>query len=418
MPINPDDVRSHFPALTSGKVYFDGPGGTQVPTRVLDRMQEYMVNTNANSDAVFSTSKSSDALLDKARSATADFIHAPRPEEVVFGPNMTNLTFNLSRSLALDLQPDDEIIVTWLDHDANISPWLLAARDRECKVHWLDFDVEDCTLKMDQLASLLNERTYLVAVGYASNAVGTINPIAQIAQMAHSVGALCYVDAVHYAPHGPIDVQELDCDFLVMSAYKYFGPHVGVLYGKHEHLKRLNAYKVRPAPEGPPGKFESGTGNFEGIAGVLGVMEYLTELGRSASPTSGVSNHDDHVNRRDLLTVAMNEIRSYETELTRALIEALSPLSDLRIWGLTDLDRLVERVPTVSFTVEGHHPKEIAEMLDEYGIQVWNGNYYAPAVTERLGLESSGGMVRVGLVHYNTLEEIHRLENALQQILT
>jgi len=417
MPLDPLQIRSRFPALTSPAIYFDNPGGTQVPNSVVDRMVDYLVRTNANHEGAFATSRASDAVVDEARMAAADFLNAARPEEIVFGPNMTTLTLGLSRALARELGQGDEIVVTRLDHDANIAPWLLAAEDRGCRLRWVDFDVEDCTLRLDQLEAALGPRTRLVAVGYASNAVGTINPVAAIVQRARAVGALTYVDAVQYAPHGPIDVQALDCDFLVVSAYKFFGPHMGVLYGKHEHLDRLRAYKVRPAPDDPPGKFETGTGNFEGMAGVLGALEYLTWVGSTFGAEHAERYAHTFSDRRLALKQALAAIRAYEMELSRRLLDALEPIPGLRIWGLTDRRAVDRRVPTVSFTLEGRHPRRVAEALDQRGINVWDGNYYALAVTERLGLEAAGGMVRVGLTHYNTVAEIDRLGEALRQIV-
>jgi cysteine desulfurase family protein (TIGR01976 family) len=411
-----DAIRAQFPALKSGQIFFDGPGGTQVPQLVIERMKNYLTQMNANHGGAFSTSILSDQLVQEAREAIAHFFNASRPEEIVFGANMTSLTMSISRSIARRLQPADEILVTRLDHDANISPWLQIAQDRECVIRWLDFDIEDCTLKLDQLASLLNERTRLVAVGYASNAVGTINPIGEIIKQAHHVGALCYVDAVHYAPHGPIDVQSLDCDFLVASAYKFFGPHVGVLYGKYQHLEGLEPYKVRPAPNFPPDKFETGTNNFEGIAGVLGAMEYLSHLTEVFSPEELESDLDHKPQRVPDSRSVMKGIRQYEKTLTQKLVQKLENIPGLHIWGMTEPETLDQRVPTVSFTLDGFHPRDIAEKLGKAGIQVWDGNYYALAVTERLGLENKGGMVRVGLVHYNTAEEIDKLGSVLKSL--
>jgi len=416
VPHTIDEIRAQFPALKSGQIFFDGPGGTQVPQQVIDRMENYLTHMNANHGGAFSTSNLSDQLVQEAREALAHFFNASRPEEIVFGANMTSLTMSISRSIARSLQPADEIIVTRLDHDANISPWLQIAQDRDCVIRWLDFDIEDCTLKLDQLASLLNERTRLVAVGYASNAVGTINPVGEITKQAHKVGALCYIDAVHYAPHGPIDVQSLDCDFLVASAYKFFGPHVGVLYGKYQHLEGLEPYKVRPAPNYPPDKFETGTNNFEGIAGVLGALEYLSHLTEVFSPEELESDLDHKPQRVPDSRSVMKGIRHYEKTLTQKLIHTLENIPGLHIWGMTEPETLDRRVPTVSFTLDGFHPREIAEKLGKAGIQVWDGNYYALAVTERLGLENKGGMVRVGLVHYNTPEEIDRLAAALKSL--
>jgi cysteine desulfurase family protein (TIGR01976 family) len=412
MTFDPRSIRSEFPALASGAIYFDNPGGTQVHQNVTKRMLDYLIHSNANHGGAFKTSYRSDALIEEARRSVAAMLNAATPEEVYFGPNMTTLTFSLSRALALELEPGDEIVVTRLDHDANISPWLRVAEDRGCHVRWLDFDVEDCTLRLDQLQDLVTDRTRLVAVGYASNAVGTINPVQEIASRAHQAGALCFVDAVQYAPHGPIDVQKLDCDFLVVSAYKFFGPHVGAMYGKHQHLKRLAAYKVRPAPDQPPGKFETGTQNHEGLAGMLGAVEYLASLGERFA---GADAEPGTVNMQSI-AAGMEVIRDVETSLSRALIEGLSGIPGIHIWGITEPDRVLDRVPTVSFTMQGHPPREIAEYLGEHEIYVWDGNYYALAVTERLGLEGSGGMLRVGLTHYNTQQEIGKLIEALQQL--
>ncbi len=416
MSFNPGSIRDAFPALKSGAVFLDNPGGTQVPTQVIDRMTSYLRKTNANHGGAFDTSQKSDAVIDEARLAVAQFLNAPSPDEIIFGPNMTTLTFSISRAMARTLNPGDEIIVTRLDHDANISPWLLVAEERECQVHWVDFDVEDCTLHIDQLQSLLSERTKVVAVGYASNAVGTINPVAEIIDLAHQVGAICYVDAVQYAPHGPIDVQGLDADFLVVSAYKFFGPHVSALYGKRDILEDMQAYKVRPAPEDIPGKFETGTPNFEGIAGTLGALEYLSEIGtRMMEETLGIISPQEG-GRRTALNMAMEAIQAYEMQLSRALIKKLSSIPGLRIWGVVDINATAQRVPTVSFTMEGFSPRQIATELNKAGIYAWDGNYYALAVTDRLGLEDSGGMLRIGLVHYNLLEEIDRLGEVLRAL--
>ncbi|OGO17754.1 MAG: cysteine desulfurase-like protein [Chloroflexi bacterium RBG_16_48_8] len=416
VPHTVEELRAQFPALKSGRIFFDGPGGTQVPQQVIDRMQEYFIHRNANHGGAFSTSRLSDDLIQETREALAIFLNASRPEEIVFGANMTSLTLSLSRTIARTLRPGDEILVSRLDHDANISPWLHIAQERECKVRWLDLDIEDCTLRMDQLDSLLNDRTRLVAVSYASNAVGTINPVGEIIEQAHNVGALCYIDAVHYAPHGPIDVQSLDCDFLVVSAYKFFGPHVGILYGKYGLLEGLEPYKVRPAPQIPPGKFETGTSNFEGIAGVLGALEYLVQTKDVFNTQDKKPNPENKAREEWNPRHAMKAIQEYEKTLTKNLLQKLEATPGLRIWGLTEPDTIDQRVPTVSFTLDGFHPRQIAEKLGREGIQVWDGNYYALAVTERLGLEDTGGMVRVGLVHYNTLEEIERLGEALKTL--
>lgn len=409
-------IREQFPSLRSPAVFLDNPGGTQIAQASLDRMQSYLMECNANHGGIFATSRASDAIIEEARAAMADFLHANRPQEIVFGANMTTLTFSASRSIARMWSPDDEIVVTRLDHDANIAPWLFAAEERGCKVRWVDFHPEDGTLNLEEMEKALQGRPQLVAVGYASNALGTLNPIAKITQMAHDAGALVYVDAVQYAPHGPIDVQQLECDFLVCSAYKFFGPHVGILYGRYELLDRLTAYKVRPAPSKPPEKFEIGTLNHEGIAGVLGALEYLEWVGATFGEGYAEKYAQHYCGRALRLKQAMAAVRAYEYELSRALLDVLEETPGVTIYGLTDRRRLEERLPTVSFTLKGWHPRRLSEELDKAGIYTWDGNYYALAVTERLGLEESGGMVRAGAVHYNTLEEIERFGNALRNI--
>lgn len=418
MPIDPENVRKNFAALKRDVVFFDNPGGTQVPEQVTDRMLTYLRETNANHGGAFETSQRSDHILDESRQAMADFLNARQPSEIVFGPNMTSLTFMFSRTLGQSLDVGDEIIVTRLDHDANITPWVRIAEETGAVVHWLEFDVEDCTLRMDQFEQLLSNKTRVVAVGYASNAVGTINPVEEICARAHDMGALTYIDAVQYAPHGPIDVQTLNCDFLVVSAYKFFGPHVGALYGRLDLLKKLQANKVRPAPSEPPGKFETGTKNHEGIAGTLGALEYLAELGRTVAGESVPSVDQAPTEYRAELVRAMQAIQSYERSLSEKLLDTLLGIPGLRVWGLQDADSLERRVPTISFTLQGHSPRSIATFLGEHGIYTWDGNYYALAVTERLGLEEQGGMLRVGLAHYNTTQEIDRLGAVLGELVS
>jgi cysteine desulfurase family protein (TIGR01976 family) len=327
---------------------------------------------------------------------------------------MTTLTYSLSRSIGRTLKPGDEIVVTRLDHDANISPWL-ALEEQGAKIKWADFDVEDCRLDLEHLASLITRRTRLVAVGYASNAVGTINPVGRIAALAHQVGAWLWVDAVHYAPHGPIDVQALDCDFLACSAYKFFGPHLGVLWGRLELLEALQPYQVRPANPNPPYKFETGTTNHEGIAGTLAAVNYLAELGRDYG-RSFVATTSSYTGRRQELKQAMQAISAYERPLLIYLLSELQTIPGLTLYGITHPEHLSERCPTVAFTKTGYTPRQIAAYLGERGIFVWDGNYLALSVTERLGLEESGGMVRIGLVHYNTQAEIERLLAALREL--
>lgn len=417
MPLEITLVREQFPSLNRPAIFFDNPGGTQIARQSLERITQYLLECNANHEGAFETSQKSDVVLDEAHAAMADFYNAASPDEIIFGNNMTTLTLHISRSISREWKDGDEIVVTRLDHDANVTPWVLAAQDRGAKVTWVDFDVEDGTLKLDQLEKVLERKPKLLAVGYAANSLGTINPIARIVKMARTAGTLVYVDAVQYAPHGPIDVQKLDCDFLVSSSYKFFGPHAGILFGKRELLEKLFAYKVRPATNRIPGKFETGTQNHEGIAGVLGAIEYFEWIGKQfgAGAVEGLSERG-YAGRRMELKKAMTAIRAYEFELGRALLAALESVPGLRLYGLSDVRRLDERVATFAFRLKDLPPRLVAEKLAQEGIYVWDGNYYALNVTERLGLEESGGMVRVGAAHYNTLEEVERLREALVRI--
>jgi cysteine desulfurase family protein (TIGR01976 family) len=404
------ELRAEFPALQQtidGRpiLFFDGPGGTQVHESVIRAMEQYLIEANSNAHGFFTYSQRTDETHDEARRAMADFLNASRPEEIVFGLNMTSLTFNISRSIGRTLAPGDEIVVTRLDHDANISPWL-ALEEVGAVIRWVDFDREDCTLKMDEMEAAINPRTKLVAVGSASNAVGTINDVAHIAEMAHAAGAWIYVDAVHYAPHAPIDVQALDCDFLACSSYKFFGPHQGVLYGKYDLLENLPAYKVRPAPAPPPGKFETGTPSFESLAGVTAAVDYLASVGQRfggefASPAL-------QGRRRDLVA-GMTAIHAYGRDLCARLVAGLQAIDGLRVYGVTDPARFDHRLATVSFRIEGLTPQTIARRLNEANVFVWAGNFYALAVTNWLGVEDKGGLVRVGLAHYNTADEVDTL---------
>lgn len=417
MSLNPDVIRQQFPALNRPAIFFDNPGGTQIAKQSIDRINGYLIESNANHEGAFATSIASDAVLDEAHRAMADFYNASAAEEIVFGNNMTTLTLHISRSISREWQEGDEIVLTRLDHDANVTPWILAAQDRGVKVNWVDFDVEDGTLKLDDLQKHLERKPRLLAVGYASNALGTINPVRKIVKMAHDAGAMVYIDAVQYAPHGPIDVQKLDCDFLVSSAYKFFGTHSGILYGKRDLLEKLFAYKVRPATNKLPGKFETGTQNHEGIAGVLGAIEYFEWIGGEFGGEFAEGLQEEgYTGRRLELKKGMTAIRAYEFELNRTLLSTLEAVPGIRIFGLTDPRRLDERVATFAFRIGSIHPRKIAEQLAKENIYVWDGNYYAINVTERLGVEEQGGMVRVGAAHYNTVDEIARLGEALKKI--
>ena len=417
MTLNLTTIRSQFPSLNRPAIFFDNPGGTQIAKQSLDRINHYLLECNANHEGAFATSIASDAVLEEAHQAMADFYNARSRDEIVFGANMTTLTLHISRSISRNWNAGDEIVVTRLDHDANVTPWVLAAQDRGVKVNWVDFDVEDGTLKLDDLQKALERKPRFLAIGYASNALGTINPLPQIIQMAHTAGALVYVDAVQYAAHGPIDVQKLDADFLVSSAYKFFGTHSGILYGKEALLEELFAYKVRPASNQVPFKFETGTQNHEGIAGVLGAVEYFEWLGQQfGSQYSAELTQAGYSGRRLELKKGLTALHAYEMELNRALLAALQSIPGLDIYGITDADKLDQRVATFSFRMKGLHPRQVAEKLNEENIYVWDGNYYAINATERLGVEDKGGMVRVGAVHYNTLEEVQKLQQALLKI--
>ncbi len=416
MTLDLNRIRQEFPALQRPAIYLDNPGGTQVARTSLERINRYLIDTNANHGGLFSTSRASDAIVDETRAAMADFLNAARPEEIILGPNMTTLTFRLSHALAKRIHAGDTIVITNLDHDANISPWLHLAADTGCRVRRVDFDPATGKLDLEDFKAAMTEKPVLVAFGYASNALGTVNPAAELTALAKAAGALVYIDAVQFAPHGPIDVQALGCDFLVCSAYKFFGPHVGILYGKHDLLEELYAYRVRPAPADAPGKFETGTNNFEGIAGTLGALEHFEWLGQTFGAEHLELYSGQYAGRRLVYKQAMSALRAYEHELSRALIEVIQELPGATIYGPTDLRNLDERVPTVSFTLQSRTPAEVAIHLGEHEIYVWNGNFYALAVTTRLGLEGRGGLIRVGATHYNTLEEIERFGAAMREL--
>lgn len=406
-----DWIRGQFPALqqeVSGRpvIYLDSPGGTQVPQRVMTAVGEYLARSNANTHGGFPTSRRTDATIAEARQAMADLLGC-EADEIVFGPNMTTLTFAFSRAMGRELRRGDEIVVTCLDHDANVSPWQALA-EQGAVIRMVDIDPRDCTLDMTDLVRQMNDRTRVVAVCYASNAVGTINNLAEIVRLSHALGAVVFVDAVHYAPHGPIDVRALDCDFLACSPYKFFAPHIGVLYGKRAHLRHLRPYKVRPATEESPERWETGTQNHEGLAGVTAAIEYLAELGRRLNPAE--------TERRSALLSAMEAIRRYERRLAEPLIKGLIAIPGLTIYGLTDRHRLEWRTPTVALRLVGHTPQQLASDLGQLGMFTWAGNYYALNLTQRLGVEASGGMLRLGLVHYNTENEISRVLEALRRL--
>jgi cysteine desulfurase family protein (TIGR01976 family) len=405
-----DALRARFPALSieqDGRpiALFDGPGGTQVPDTVIEAVSRYYRTSNANHDGPFLTSQRSDAVLAEAHLALADLVNAEDPSEIKLGANMTTLTMHLARSIAASLAPGDEIVVTSLDHEANVGPWRSAAADRGLTVRTVDIRMDDVTLDLESFDAALHRRPGLVAFGWASNAVGTINPVAELVRRAHEFGALAFVDAVHAAPHLPIDVRAVDADFLACSAYKFFGPHVGVLYGKAEILDRLPSYKLRPAYD----RFETGTLNHEGIAGTLAAVEYIAHIGerygaRVAAPFSlaGMSGRRLHAH------AGMAAIRAYEMPLFGRLLDGLSTVPGARLWGIADRARFDQRTPTAAITLDGMSSEAVSTGLGARGIATWWGDFYAVGPIERLGLEPDG-VVRIGLTHYNTAAEVDRL---------
>src|SRR5450631_3779286 len=439
-------VRSQFPSLSQTvnghpAAFLDGPGGTQVPQRLIDAISNYLSRDNSNTSGAYVTGRRTDAMIGEARSAVADFLHCAA-DEVVFGPNMTTLTYAMSRAIGREWKPGDEIVVTRLDHDANCSPWLQMAEDRGVTVRWAEIHDDDCTLDLADFAAKINSKTKLVAAGYASNAVGTINPVKEIVALAHQAGALAYIDAVHYTPHGLIDVQALDCDFLVWSTYKFFGPHMGVLFGKREHLQRFRPYKVRPLTDAIPYRWEYVTLNHECIAGIAACVEYIADLGRGlangvtngatnkgvphpsrlskggndAAGTSGF-NEGGGTERRAAIEAAYAAIHEHERSLLERMMAGLLKIPGLKIYGITDPARFHERCATLAVRIPGNTPLELSTKLGERGFFTWDGNYYALNLTEHLDVEKSGGFLRIGLVHYNTADEVDRLLAALREIV-
>jgi cysteine desulfurase family protein (TIGR01976 family) len=378
-----DTVRARFSALQRPLAFFDGPGGTQVPDSVIDAIAGHLRSSNANSGGPFPTSNATDDLSERAHETAAGFLNATS-EEVLFGANMTTLNFALSRAAARDWTAGDEIICTKLDHDANVSPWLELARDRGLTVQFADVD-EDCSLDLDHLRSLLSDRTRVVAFPWASNAVGTLTPVAEITALAHESGALAWVDAVHYAPHGPIDVQAAGADVLLCSPYKFYGPHLGIAFGRRELLESWRPYKVRPAPDEPAGaRFETGTLAFELLAGFVAAVDYLAEVG-------------------------WDFIHEHERRLGQQFLDGLP-----EAWRLYGAPTMAGRVPTFAIGSDSVAPRAAADALGELGFAVWDGNYYAVEIMRRLGLDE--GALRIGIVHYNTAAEVARLLEALAEL--
>lgn len=413
MTFDLDRIRAHFPALAlqhdgMPRVYLDNPAGTQVPHEVLDRMQAAMVGCNANMHGNFRTSRDATELVHQAHVAMADFYHAASPDEIVFGPNMTTLTFMMARVIGPLCQPGDEIITTHMEHDGNNTPWRRMAEDHGLVVKTLPWSRDTYEFDLDEFDALITPRTKFASLNYASNILGTINPVPQMVAKLKEVGAITYVDAVQYAPHGPIDVQALGCDFLVSSSYKYYGPHQGVLWGRGELLDRLRAYKLRVVPDRAPDKFETGCQSLEGQAGVIGAVEYLQWLGTTMG-SSYLDRSPAHLPRRTAeIHAAMAAMAEYEYSLSGRLIAGLQAIDGVQVHGITDPASFERRVPTVSFSRAGTQPADVAGFLDQHGVYVWNGHNYALPVIEWLGLEAAGGVVRIGPTHYNTIEEVDR----------
>ena len=416
-------IRSEFPALArraAGEniIFLDNPGGTQVPRTVVEAIGDCLVNKNANLGGPFSTSLQAEKVVHEAHLAMQDFFNANSPGEIIFGQNMTSLTLHMSRSIGRRLREGDEIILTRMDHDANVSPWLLLARDLGLTVRYLPFEFDSFEFDLAKLEALMSDRTRLVCFNHASNLTGTINDVKAACALARAAGALSYIDSVQYAPHGPIDVQDLGCDLLVCSPYKFFGPHMGVLWGREELLLELEPYKVRPAGDGLPDRFETGTLNHEGMAGVSATIDYLAWIGRDLADPIYRNRHDGSAGRRRDLVAALAFLTDYELPLTQRLIDGLVNLPGVKVQGITNPNALHRRVPTVSFTVEGRHPRSLTEALAEQGIQVWDGHNYAVEATNSLGLTERGGVVRIGLAHYNLVSEIDTTLAALDAILS
>jgi cysteine desulfurase family protein (TIGR01976 family) len=386
------------------RIYFDNPAGTQVPQVVIDRTLEAMIDKNANLGGYFATTTAADALVNEAHQAMADFYHARSANEIVFGQNMTTLTLHMSRCLARRFTPGDEIVLSRMDHDANVAPWLLLAEDKELTVRWMDFDPETYEFAEDALTRVLTPKTRLVAMGFASNCTGTINDVKRFAKEAHDAGALFYVDAVQLAPHCGIDVQDLGCDFLVASAYKFFGPHQGILWGREELLAETFSYKVRPAANDLPHKFETGTLSHEGMAGTLGAVEYLASHG--GNPGSSGKTYAHMSKRGASVHRAFDVFTDWEHHLCNRLIAGLSTFKGLKIRGITSANAVHRRVPTVSFTLDGTRPEVIAKAFADKNIFVWSGHNYAVEPVARMGLMEHGGVLRAGLAHYNTESEV------------
>lgn len=400
-----DTVRDRFPALSltdegRPRVYLDNPAGTQVPRTVVDAVSRCLVETNANLGGAFTTSIEAEKVVDDAHAAMADFLGTDDPGEITIGPAMTPLTLHLSRSICRDFQPGDEIIVTRMDHEGDVAPWLEIAEDKELSIKYLPFDRESWRIEPDALAAMLTERTKLVALNHASNLTGAINDIKSLVAIAKKSDVLTFVDSVQFAPHCTIDVRDLGCDFLACSPYKFFGPHLGVVWGRRDLLEAMHAYKCRCTPASLPGKFETGTVQLELLAGLTAAVDHMAWLGDAAGSTQPSES------RRKRIEAGFAAAQAYETPLTRRLIDGLIAMDGIEIFGITNSNQLDHRVPTVSFRHRNVKPRAISEALAAEGVFIWDGHNYAYEVVRHLGIPEAEGVVRIGIAHYNTLAEV------------
>ncbi|MCJ7592446.1 MAG: cysteine desulfurase-like protein [Woeseiaceae bacterium] len=415
-------IRAHFPALAltdNGvrRIYFDNPAGTQVLSSVAAAMSDCLLAKSANLGGYFASSADANAVVQSARDAMADFLNAPSADEIIFGQNMTTLTFHMSRSIGRLFRPGDEIVLSQMDHDANVWPWVMLARDLNLEIRWLPFNTETFEFDLEVLDNIISDRTRLVCVGGASNLTGTINNVKAICAKARAAGAMTYIDGVQSAPHVATDVQDIGCDFFVCSSYKFFGPHQGILWGRREVLEQLEPYKVRPAPADPPSSFETGTQSHEGFAGVAASVDYFATIGESMAEDYA-GRWPQFSGRRQDIHAAMSLLFDYEKTLASHLIRGLIEIDGITVQGISDDDAMDRRVPTVSFTHELAAPAVIAEGLAKRNIFVWSGHNYAVEVARTLGIYDTGGAVRVGPVHYNSIAEIDELLGALPDFLS
>ncbi|MFC2145100.1 cysteine desulfurase-like protein [Actinomycetota bacterium] len=416
-------LRKQFPALNiekNGKkrIYLDGAGGTQLPQSVIDAMVHYMINDNGNYGGYFDTSITTDKMLIDVRKSLADFFNAPSYKEVILGPNMTTLTFSLVWSISKVIKPGDEIVISRMGHGGNIDAWNYLS-EQGAKVRFLELNEEDCTLDYKMAEEIINPKTKIVALGLASNATGTINDVKRIAKLAHEVGAMVFVDAVHFAPHLPMDVIELDADFLACSAYKFFGPHVGFIWGKSEHLERIDPHRPWPEFSDIPGKYNLGTPNMEGLAGTIAAIDYIASIGKEyGNKFEDKYKEKGFTGKRLELKKAMSAIGEYELILGKNLNKGLKEVEDLKVYGITDEEHFDKRCPTFSFTLKDYNSADICKKMNSEGIFVWNGEegFGALELVKYFNLVKRGGLLRVSIEHYNTEYEIERFLEVLNTL--